>query len=158
MDSKRNNCHESCLIFYIDILLLRINTVSPNKISWCSCVSTFSNTLTHNSTENIKQARKRIWGDKVINSAGSWTQQGFVFNSTLFFKNCKWRLWLKILISRTFYIRTFFRWKVQNVHKFIIPVPCGGRHLHYRGRSLQPCWSLVWRAGAAVAACTCFHV
>ncbi len=45
MNSKRNNCHESCMIFffiYIDIPFLRIDTVSPNKISLYSRVSIFS--------------------------------------------------------------------------------------------------------------------
>ncbi len=46
MNSKRNNCHESCMIFkiflfYIDILFLRIDTVLPNKISRYSHVSIF---------------------------------------------------------------------------------------------------------------------
>ncbi len=45
MNSKWNNCHESCMIFFhIDIPFLRIDTVLPNKILQYLCVSIFSYT------------------------------------------------------------------------------------------------------------------
>ncbi len=51
MNSKLNNCHESCMIFFF--LNLRIDTVSPNKITRYSRVTIFSYTPNRRHSSNF---------------------------------------------------------------------------------------------------------
>ncbi len=64
MNSKRNNCHESCMIFFFEISIfqfLRIDTVSPNKISRYSRVSIFSYTPTVLFWLDFHQAQSNLY-------------------------------------------------------------------------------------------------